>query len=148
MTEAKESFGELPEIQKEAAEKFGTTNNPYDAGYILSNGKLLNVSGEIRDLSQSGAIRFFRLKLRSVDTALAEFVVVPSDQQLEVLKQISVGVYSISLTFRDAATRSPVHFKGESLDVYITSPTSEEIDFYFEKVKKAGVFKAMNEARK
>lgn len=150
MAEAKEPFGELPDIQKEAIEKFGTTNNPYDAGYILSNGKLLNMHSspsEVPDLSRSGAIRFSRLRIRTIETALARFNSVPNERQIHTLKSAVVGVFSVSITFSDRVTGEPVVFKGKSLDVQITSPTDRALDDYFERVRKAEVFQAMNRGR-
>lgn len=144
----------LPDIQREAAEKFGITNNPFEAGFILSDGRLLKrprgttfhnyVEGEgskpgdfAYNFLASGAIRFSRQLQRTMDIASAEFVQKPTERQILALKNSVQGVYSFSVDFTDLETRRPVIFEEKPVTLNTLLPTLGKLEEFFKKVTNA-----------
>ena len=144
----------LPDIQKEAVEKFGTTNNPYDAGFILSDGRLLRrprgtafhnyVEGEgskpgdfAYKFLDSGAIRFARLRQRDMEIATGEFTRKPTEAQLLALRFAILGVASVSVDFTDIETRRPVVLAGKPVTLKVFHPDFDLIEDFFKRVRKA-----------
>ncbi|MDP2632869.1 MAG: hypothetical protein Q8P25_04095, partial [Candidatus Curtissbacteria bacterium] len=128
--ESSEKPSVLPDIQKEAVEKFGTTNNPYDTGFILSDGRFLRrpkgttfhnyVEGEGSKLGDyaykflgSGAIRFSRQRVKENDMVNAEFTQKPTDVQIEALLVAVAGATVLSIDFTDINTRRPMILAGK-----------------------------------
>lgn len=149
MSEGDAEIHKLPDIQMEAIEKFGVTNNPYEVGFILSDGSLLKKAGAsfARMLLASGAINFSRVRYRNREAIIVEFSVEPSENQISVMRSQIQEVDYVSLTFKDSNTGEALRFQGKSLDVQLFSPKLEEIDKYFEAVKHAAIFNRMNEGR-
>jgi hypothetical protein len=145
----------LPDIQKEALEKFGEARNFYDAGFILLDGRLLRrprgtlfhnyVMDEgggpgdyARRFVDTGAVRFSRQIIGENDVVLAEFTVVPTEAQLAMIRAaVDVRVHSLSLDFTDRVTHRPVVFNGKILTLHTVLPTLKKINEFMAKVKEA-----------
>ena len=150
--ESSESPLALPNIQAEAVSKFGTTNNPFQAGFILSDGKLLArprnttfhnyVEGDASkpgdyayNFLGSGAVRFSRQMQKETDVASAEFTQTPTEEQLKSLKSAVAGVFSLAIDFTDIEKRVPFTYQGKPLTFFSISPRPGQIEEFFEKVR-------------
>lgn len=104
----------LPVMQEKAVLHFGLTDNPLEAGYILSDGRLLKIDGEHRLIGrafppetrrfarplflQTGAIRL-RIREEGTGRSLVEFSKVPTPEQKQTLIKILNNEQNVDLEF-------------------------------------------------
>ena len=112
MLEKDQSLNHLPTMQERAARHFGLTDNPLEAGYILSDGTLLKLDGdhklighafpsEIRMHSRAlflttGAIRI-RIRQRGSSRSMIEFSKIPNEEQKKTLVRVFTGVQNVDI---------------------------------------------------
>lgn len=150
---AGEEITVLPEDQKRAVELFGMTESPKEAGFILSDGRLLVSRGDsehnkvaaavypgadeedaLEQFIYGGAIRF----RYAVGRAFAEFKVPPTQLQIATLVNVTYGIEELHIecTVPDKH-RGRIAVDGVVLDERLKIPDNRTVRKFISRANEA-----------